>query len=76
MVQILRPGFNDWNEIARHYEPWARGVNETTLLGVAQALVETGLRDKGYSFINLDWSADPNTVAAHSRARLGDSSHL
>jgi alpha-galactosidase len=47
-------GFNDWNEIAAKYPPWSKGVNETDIRAVAQALVSTGLKDKGYVYVNLD----------------------
>ena len=55
-------GFNDWNELARKYKPWAGGLNQSLIIGVAQAMVSTGLADKGYTFVNLDcgYSAGAN----------------
>jgi len=47
-------GFNDWNELAARYPPWAGGVNESVVLSVAKAIVSLGLRDAGYTYINLD----------------------
>eukprot|EP00041_Stephanoeca_diplocostata_P017742 m.363841 g.363841 ORF g.363841 m.363841 type:complete len:254 (-) comp20805_c0_seq1:129-890(-) len=47
-------GFNDWNELAAHYPPWKNGLNESDVLAIARAMVEFGLRDAGYSFVNLD----------------------
>lgn len=47
-------GFNDWNEIAAKYPPWKDGLNESMVFAVAKALVDTGLRDKGYKYVNLD----------------------
>ena len=52
---MLRPTCsNDWNEIAAKYVPWSKGVNETDIRAVAQALVSTGLAKKGYEYVNLD----------------------
>jgi len=46
-------GFNDWNEIAAKYPPWAGGLNESTVLAIAKAMVDTGLKDAGYQYLNL-----------------------
>ena len=48
-------GTNDWNSLEAKYPPWTRwGYNDTAVLGTAKALVSSGLRDKGYSFVNID----------------------
>lgn len=47
-------GFNDWNELARHYRPWSGGLNESLILLIAEALVSSGLAAKGYNYVNLD----------------------
>jgi alpha-galactosidase len=64
-------GFNDWNEIAAKYPPWSKGVNETDIRAVAQALVSTGLKDRGYVYVNLDCGYSNGTRGA-SGALIAD----
>lgn len=40
-------GWNTWNKFAGN-------INEELVRGIADALVETGMRDAGYTYINLD----------------------
>ena len=35
----IRKGFNDWNEIAARYPKWKDGLNESDVIGIAEALV-------------------------------------
>lgn len=51
---ILYRGFNDWNELAAHYPKWKNGLNESDVLGIANVMVSSGLKDKGYRYVNLD----------------------
>lgn len=45
-------GFNTWNH-------FACGINETLIVNTAQAMIDKGLRDVGYDYVNLDdcWQA-------------------
>lgn len=51
-------GWNSWNHFACN-------INETVIIQTAETIISTGLRDKGYIYINLDdcWqvSRDPYT---------------
>eukprot|EP00936_MAST-01D_sp_MAST-1D-sp1_P001297 g1297.t1 len=53
-------GFNDWNSLAARYPPWSPpfGFNASAVLSIAQALVSTGLKEAGYTYVNIDcgWS--------------------
>ena len=40
-------GWNSWNKFACN-------IDENLIKGVADAMVETGLRDAGYVYLNLD----------------------
>ncbi len=40
-------GWNTWNKFAGN-------INEELIRGIADALVETGMRDAGYVYLNLD----------------------
>lgn len=40
-------GWNSWNKFQGN-------INEELIMGIADAMVETGLRDAGYQYINLD----------------------
>ena len=40
-------GWNSWNKFQGN-------INEELIMGIAEAMVETGLRDAGYQYINLD----------------------
>ena len=44
-------GWNSWNKLTT-------GINETLIREVAQAVVDSGMKDAGYTYINLDdgWS--------------------
>ncbi|EEY23413.1 alpha-galactosidase [Verticillium alfalfae VaMs.102] len=43
----LRAGWNSWNT-------FKLGINQTIVEGTAQALVDTGLRDAGYTYLVMD----------------------
>jgi alpha-galactosidase len=40
-------GFSTWNT-------FGCDINETKILGVAEAMISSGLQDLGYNYINLD----------------------
>ena len=40
-------GWNSWNKFASN-------IDEATIRGIADAMVETGLRDAGYIYLNID----------------------
>ena len=46
-------GFNTWNK-------FQCDINENIIVGIADAMVSTGLKDAGYVYINLDdcWHGD------------------
>ena len=48
------------------YAPWRGGFNESLVLGIADALVRSGLRDKGFVYVNLDcgpsWHCSASSV--------------
>jgi alpha-galactosidase len=79
---VLRPalGWNGWNEFRCRAE-----LDQTKFLANVDALVESGMRDVGYQYANLDdcWQAPraaDGTVAANSRfpdgiGALGDYVH-
>jgi len=50
VMQTPAMGFNNW------YTPWSLGkpFTEQDITRVAQALVSTGLRERGYVYVNLD----------------------
>lgn len=52
-------GWNSWNA-------FGCGVDESTIEGVAQTLVATGMADAGYQYVNIDdcWSFYPQTTPA------------
>ena len=35
------------------------GLNEHTIVDVAQAIVKSGLADVGYEYVNLEWAHSP-----------------
>ena len=53
-------GWNTWNKFAGN-------INEELVRGIADALVETGMRDAGYTYINLDdcWHGQRDAGPAH-----------
>ena len=53
-------GFSTWNHFAEN-------IDEALIKEVADALVSSGLRDLGYTFVNLDdvWAADQRNATGH-----------
>jgi alpha-galactosidase len=47
VAQTPPMGWNTWN----HFHC---GLNETVIMGVADAIAASGLRDAGYTFVNMD----------------------
>ena len=55
LVRTPPMGTNDWNSLEAKYPAWTKyGFNASAVLGTARALVSTGLRDKGYTYVNID----------------------
>lgn len=53
-------GTNDWNSLAVGYAPWTKwGFNASAVLATARKLVDSGLKDLGYEYVNIDcgWSS-------------------
>ena len=50
-------GWNSWNKFACN-------IDEATIRGIADAMVETGLRDAGYVYLNLDdcWHGERDSL--------------
>ena len=45
------------------------GLNEHTIVGMAQAIAKSGLADVGYEYVNLEWAPLPgpsNPTPPHS----------
>lgn len=47
LAQTPPMGWNSWNTFATH-------IDEELIKGVAEAMIENGMRDAGYNYINLD----------------------
>src|SRR5690606_21245090 len=47
LAQTPPMGWNSWNT-------FATDINEELIIGVADAMIENGMRDAGYIYINLD----------------------
>ena len=72
LARVPPMGWNSWN----HY---GEDISDKTVREVADALVETGLRDSGYVYVNLDdgWQGvrDANGVI-HANAKFPDMKSL
>ena len=57
-------GWNAWNSIR------CEGLNEKLIREVADAMVSSGLRDAGYTYVNIDdcWMASKRSADGHLQA--------